>query len=398
MIYLDHHATTPVDPAVLDAMRPWLTTEYANPHSTEHAAGRRAAAATENARAHIAALINAAPSEIVFTSGATEANNLAIKGAARFAGPTPRRRVISAANEHKCVLHSVLDLAAEGFDPHILAIEPDGGIDAARLQGALQTPTLLVSLMAAHNETGRIQDIPALARLAHQAGAKFHSDIAQAAGRIPIDVQAWDVDLASISAHKLYGPKGVGALYVRRHPRMRLAPLFSGGGQERGLRSGTLPTPLIVGFGEACRLARENLAEEAIRLAALRDRLLAALRAAIPSVALNGPITDRLPGNLNLRFPGLRALEVIAVCPDLAVSTGSACTSAEIAPSHALLALGLTPSDAAATLRLGIGRFTSAADIDSAAEALIHAHRHLIDAAHPRAANHASHYANSAEA
>ncbi len=366
MIYLDHHATTPCDPAVLDAMWPWFAEHYANPHSTEHAPGRAAAAAVEGARAEIAALIGASPSEIIFTSGATEANNLAIKGAARFAGPGSRARVITAANEHKCVLESVRDLAREQFEPHILGVRPDGAIDDATLQDALQRPTLLVSIMAAHNETGRLQDIPALARAAHAAGAKFHSDIAQAAGRIPVDVRTWDIDLASLSAHKLYGPKGIGALFVRRHPRMRLAPLFSGGGQERGLRSGTVATPLAVGFGEACRLARLGLQAEQARISALRDRLWDGLRARIARLSVNGPMQHRLSGNLSLRFDGLRASDIIAACPGLAVSTGSACTSADIAPSHALLALGLSPTEAAATLRVGIGRFTSAAEIDAA--------------------------------
>jgi cysteine desulfurase len=366
MIYLDHHATTPCDPAVLEAMWPWFAQDFANPHSTEHAAGRHAAAAVENARAEIAALIGADPAEIIFTSGATEANNLAIKGAARFAGPATRPRITTAANEHKCVLQSVRDLAADGFEPHILPVAPDGAIDPTSLRTALQTPTLLVSIMAAHNETGRVQDIAALAGIARDAGAKFHSDIAQAAGRIPVDVHAWRIDLASISAHKLYGPKGIGALFVRRHPRMRIAPLFSGGGQERGLRSGTIATPLAVGFGEACRLARINLAAEQTRIAALRDRLLAGLRDRIPGLAVNGPMQPRLPGNLSLRFSGLRALDLIEACPAIAASTGSACTSADIAPSHALLALGLPPEQASATLRLGIGRFTSATDIDAA--------------------------------
>ncbi len=381
MIYLDHHASTPCDPAVLDAMMPWFTHDYANPHSTEHQAGRRAAEAVEAARASVAALIGAQPSEIIFTSGATEANNLAIKGAARHAGAAARPRLITAANEHKCVLQAVLDLGREGFDPHILSVEIDGGVPAGSLTAALNAaPTLLVSLMAAHNETGRIQDVTALARIAHEAGAKFHSDIAQAAGRIAIDVRAWDVDLASISAHKLYGPKGIGALFVRRHPRMRIAPLFSGGGQERGLRSGTIPTPLAVGFGEAARLARLRLAEDQLRTAALRDRLLAGLGAAIPGLAVNGPMAPRLAGNLSLRLPsGLRALDLIAACPSVAMSTGSACMSAEVAPSHALLALGLTPAEAGATLRLGIGRFTSAADID-AAIAVIAAAIHALSA------------------
>jgi cysteine desulfurase len=385
MIYLDHHATTPCDPAVLDAMWPWFAREYANPHSTEHAAGRRAADAVEAARAEVAALIGASAAEIVFTSGATEANNLAIKGAARFAGAgAGRLRVVTAANEHKCVLESVRDLEGEGFEPHVLPVESDGAVDPGRLSEALAVPALLVSVMAAHNETGRVQDIPALARVAHATGAKFHSDIAQAAGRVAVDVRAWDIDLASISAHKLYGPKGIGALFVRRHPRMRLAPLFSGGGQERGLRSGTVPTPLAVGFGEACRLARLGLEAEQARITALRDRLWEGLRARIPGLVLNGSVTQRLPGNLSLRFPGIRAIDLIRACPDVAVSTGSACTSAEVAPSHALLALGLSVADAGATLRVGIGRFTSAADIENAAHAMALAYEAVRHASQPK--------------
>jgi cysteine desulfurase len=384
MIYLDHHATTPCDPAVLEAMWPWFARDYANPHSREHAAGRRAADAVETARAEVAALVGAAASEIVFTSGATEANNLAIKGAARFAGAeSGRTRIVTAANEHKCVLESVRDLGREGFDPQVLAIEADGAVSPDRLEAALAVPTLLVSVMAAHNETGRVQDIPALARAAHAAGAKFHSDIAQAAGRVPVDVRDWEIDLASISAHKLYGPKGIGALFVRRHPRMRLAPLFSGGGQERGLRSGTVPVPLAVGFGEACRLARLGLEAEAARIAALRDRLWEGLRTRIPGLALNGTLTQRLPGNLSLRFPGIRAIDLIRACPGVAVSTGSACTSAEVAPSHALLALGLSAAEAGATLRVGIGRFTSAAEIDAATHAMASAYEVVRQAFQP---------------
>lgn len=366
MIYLDNQATTPVDPRVVAAMRPFWEEEFGNPHSLEHGAGRRAADAVEAARAEVAALIGAQPAEIVFTSGATEANNLAIKGAARFAGAAPRRRVITAATEHKCVLESVRDLGQEGFEAVVLPPRADGVLEPARLTEALAVPTLLVSVMLAHNETGVVQDVPALAALVRQAGAKMHSDLAQAAGKIPIDVGAMGLDLASVSAHKLYGPKGIGALYVRRRPRMRLAPLFSGGGQERGLRPGTLPTPLIVGFGEACRLAREALTREPARLHALRERLLAGLNAAIPGLAVNGALDRRLPGNLSLRFPGTTALALIEACPALALSTGSACTSGDIAPSHVLTALGLTPAEAAATLRIGIGRFTTADDIDAA--------------------------------
>jgi len=316
----------------------------------------------------------------VFTSGATEANNLAIKGAARFAGPSPRRRLITAATEHKCVLESLRDLAAEGFDPVILPVTPDGAPNPDALSEALATRTLLVSVMAANNETGFLADIAALSALAHKAGARFHSDLAQAAGKIPIDVNALGIDLASLSGHKLHGPPGIGALYVRHRPRMRLAPLVSGGGQERGLRAGTVPTALAVGFGEACALARAALHDEPARIAALRDRLLTGLRSCIPNLAVNGPLDRRLPGNLSVRFPGVLALDLIAACPRLAVSTGSACTSAEVAPSHVLTALGVPQAEAATTLRLSIGRFTSPADIDNAVHILADAYAALAPA------------------
>jgi cysteine desulfurase len=375
-IYLDNQATTRCDPRVLAAMLPWFAEEYGNPHSVEHAMGRRAEAAVEAARGEVAALIGAEPREIVFTSGATESNNIAIKGAARFARGRDdgRRRIVTVATEHKCVLESVGDLAAEGFEPVFLPVGKDGLLDPDRLGEALRTPTLLVSVMAVNNEIGVIQDIPALARLARQGGALFHTDAAQAAGKMPVDARNWGVDLLSLSGHKLYGPKGVGALFVRRRPRVRLAPLFSGGGQERGLRSGTLPAPLIVGLGEACRIARAEMAEEAARIGALRDRLLARLTAAIPGLRVNGSTRSRIPGNLNLTFPDATAAELMARTPDLCLSTGSACSSAEIEPSYVLRAIGLSEAEAAHTLRIGIGRFTSAADIDRAAASLAAAH------------------------
>jgi cysteine desulfurase len=375
-IYLDNQATTPCDPRVVAAMLPYFSTAFGNPHSVEHALGREAEAAVARARAEVAALIGASPREIIFTSGATESNNLAIKGAARFAARmgNPRRRVITVATEHKCVLQATADLAEEGFEPVFLPVQPDGRLDPAALRAALATPTLLVSVMAANNETGVVQDIAAFAALAHAADALFHTDAAQAAGKIPLDVAAQGIDLLSISGHKLYGPKGVGALYVRHRPRVRLAPLFSGGGQERGLRSGTLPAPLIVGFGEACRIAGAEMAAEAERLAELRQRLLARLRDAIPGLSLNGSREHRLAGNLNLAFPGVRAETLLADLPDLCLSTGSACSSAAVEPSYVLGAMGIAPEIAARSLRIGIGRFTSAADIDRAAEMLIAAH------------------------
>jgi cysteine desulfurase len=375
-VYLDNQATTRCDPRVVAVMLPWFTEHYGNPHSVEHVMGVEAEAAVEDARSQVAALVGADPKELVFTSGATESNNIAIKGAARFAlgAGTERRRVVTVATEHKCVLESVADLAADGFEPVFLPVGADGLLDPDTLRQALQVPTLLVSVMAVNNEIGVIQDIPALAAIAKQAGALFHTDIAQATGKIPLDLDGWKVDLASISGHKIYGPKGVGALYVRRRPRVRLLPLFSGGGQERGLRSGSLPAPLIVGLGEACRLARAEMADETKRVAALRASLLARLCAAMPDITVNGSMPARIAGNLNVTFPAAAAAELMERIPDLCVSTGSACSSASIEPSYVLRALGLSDEAASRTLRIGIGRFTSPADIDYAAAALAAAH------------------------
>ena len=375
-VYLDNQATTRCDPRVVQAMLPYFSEDYGNPHSAEHVMGQRAEAAVEKARAQVAAAIGAEVREVIFTSGATEANNIAIRGAARFAASmgNPRRRIITVATEHKCVLESVADLAAEGFEPVFLPVRPDGLLDPDTLREALTTPTLLVSVMAVNNETGVIQDIAGLAAIAKAAGALFHSDLAQAVGKIALDLTAWNVDLASISGHKLYGPKGVGALFVRRSPRVRLLPLFSGGGQERGLRSGTLPTPLIVGLGEACRLATGELTADAERIAALRGGLWDRLRRDIPGIQLNGSEVARIAGNLNVTFPRATASDLMQAVPDLCVSTGSACSSAEVEPSYVLRALGLSGQQASRTLRIGIGRFTSAADIDYAAAALAAAH------------------------
>ncbi len=372
-VYLDNQATTRCDPRVLAVMLPYFSEEYGNPASAEHVMGHIAEKAVEDARSHIAALLGADPREIVLTSGATESNNIAIKGAARHAKATgdARRRIITVATEHKCVLESVADLADEGFEPIVLPVGADGLLDPVMLRDALTVPTLLVSVMAVNNEIGVIQDIQGLARIVKDAGALFHTDLAQATGKIPLDLTGWKVDLASVSGHKLYGPKGVGALFVRRRPRVRIAPLFSGGGQERGLRSGTLAPPLIVGLGEACRLAALEMADEAARIAALRTDLLTRLRTGMPALAVNGSAEARIAGNLNLTFPGATAADLMKRVPDLCVSTGSACSSADVEPSYVLRALGLTDEAAARTLRLGIGRFTSAADIEYAAAALI---------------------------
>ena len=375
-VYLDNQATTQCDPRVVQAMLPFFTERFANPHSAEHAMGLDAEAAVEAARAQVAALLGADAREVVFTSGATESNTLAIKGAARFANGqgSPRRQIVTVATEHKCVLEAVQDLADEGFEPVFLPVGSDGLVDPEALRTALEMPTLLVSVMAVNNETGVIQDISGLAAIARAAGALFHTDAAQAIGKIPLDVAAMGIDLLSLSGHKLYGPKGVGALYVRRRPRVRLSPLFSGGGQERGLRSGTLAAPLLVALGEACRIAGLEMAADTARIAALRDRLFSALRDAIPGIVVNGSADRRIAGNLNLTFPAASAVALMRAVPDLCVSTGSACSSAEIEPSYVLRALGLDEARARRTLRIGIGRFTSAADIDFAANALAAAH------------------------
>ena len=366
-IYLDHHATTPPDPRVLGAMRPWWEGNFANPHSVEHALGREAEAAVEAAREEVAELIGAEAREIVWTSGATEANNLAIKGAARFAGPGERRRIVTLATEHKCVLESVRDLGAEGFEPVFLPVRPDGLLDLDALRAALAVPTLLVSVMAVNNETGVVQPLAEIAALAKAAGALFHTDAAQAAGRIPLDVGELPADLVSLSAHKMYGPKGIGALYVRRKPRVRLQPLFSGGGQERGLRSGTLPAPLVVGFGAAARIAAGEGLLDAGRLRGHRDQLLGLLEARIPGLRVNGHREHRVAGNLNLTFPDVEAPALLAALPGLCLSTGSAWSSAEVTPSYVLAAMGLPEDEARRTLRIGLGRFTSPAEVEQAA-------------------------------
>jgi cysteine desulfurase len=380
MIYLDNHATTPCDPRVVQAMLPWFTSRFGNAGSVEHALGRQAAEAVEDARGHVARLIGATASEIIFTSGATEANNLAIKGAARFAQALGdgRRRIVTLATEHHAVLDCVADLAAEGFEPVILPVGRDGLADPDRLAEALGVPTLLVSIMAVNNEIGVIQDLAALGALVKAAGAAFHVDAAQAAGRIALDVSTIGADLVSLSAHKMYGPKGIGALYVRRRPRMRLAPLQSGGGQERGLRPGTLPVPLIVAMGEAARLAAAEGPDEAERLRGQTGRLLAALRAEIPGLVLNGHPERRVAGNLNITVPARPAVEMLRDAPELCLSTSSACTTAAdggAGPSHVLTAIGVSAAEARRSLRIGLGRFTSDEDVRAAARQLAIASR-----------------------
>jgi cysteine desulfurase len=383
-IYLDNQASTRVDPRVIEAMVPYFTEQFGNPSSTSHAYGRIAAEAIEEARSEVAALIHADPREIVFTSGATESNNLAIKGAAHFARAHPqsgtsRDHIVTLTTEHKCVLESCLQLEREGFRVTYLPVEPNGLVSLAALEAALSESTLLVSVMAAHNEIGVIQPIAEIGALCRAKGTLFHSDAAQAFGKIPLDVEAMKIDLVSISGHKIYGPKGIGALYVRRRPRVRLLPLIDGGGQERGLRSGTLPTPLCVGIGRAAAIAAGEMEDEAARLRRLRDRLWTDLARRVPGLRLNGDAERRLPGGLNFGFPGIAALQLIEACPGIAISTGSACTSASVEPSYVLRALGLSEAEANSGIRIGLGRFTTPAEVDFAIDALSAAASRLTD-------------------
>ena len=374
-IYLDNQASTPLDPRVLDAMMPYFTEHFGNPHSESHVYGHRAMEAIDAARGAIASLIHADPREIIFTSGATEANNLALKGAAHFArehppASGPRDHIVTLQTEHKCVLESCAALEREGFSVTYLPVGESGLVSLEALQAALTERTLIVSIMAAHNEIGIIQPLAEIGALCRARGVLFHTDAAQALGKIPLDVEAMKIDLMSMSGHKLYGPKGVGALYVRRRPRVRLVPLIDGGGQERGLRSGTLPTPLCVGFGKACAIAAAEMAGEAKRLTGLRERLQASLAQRVPGLVVNGDIDHRLPGSLNVSVPGTTAPDLIEACSSIAISTGSACTSASVEPSYVLRALGLSDDRANASVRLGLGRFTTAADVDYAADAI----------------------------
>ena len=369
-IYLDYQATTPVDPRVAAAVWPYFTEAFGNPHSVHHSYGQEAEAAVETARAQVAGLIGAEPREIVFTSGATESNNTAIKGAARFHASQGKRHVITLQTEHKCVLESVKALAKDGFEVEILPVEADGRVDLDRLAAAIREDTAIVSVMAANNEIGVLQPLQEIGRLCRDKRVLFHTDAAQAVGKVALDVNDASVDLLSLSGHKLYGPKGIGALYIRRRPRARITPLMDGGGQERTMRSGTVPAPLVVGLGEACRIAADEMAAEGARLSALRQRLWDGLHAHLPDAYVNGSWAARLPGNLNVTVPGLDAETLIAETPGVAYSTASACSSTSVEPSYVLSALGLSDRDAAASIRLGLGRMTSEAEVDQAAEAI----------------------------
>lgn len=376
-IYLDHQATTPVDPRVLEEMLPCFTEVYGNAASKHHAHGWEAAKLVDRARERVASLIGCDPREILFTSGATESNNLALKGMAESLRDRGNH-LISVVTEHKAILDPLRSLAARGFETTLLPVDGEGRIDLDLLESVIRPTTILVSVMAANNEIGTLHPLEEIGGVCSRRGVCLHTDAAQAAGKIPIRVDDMGVGLLSLSGHKMYGPKGVGALYVRRGKGgLRPAPQMEGGGHERGLRSGTLNTPGIVGFGKACEISEESMQEEGARLRDMANRLLARLRENLEGVRLNGPEDDRLPGNLNVSFPGIEAEKLLGRLPRLALSTGSACTTASLEPSHVLRAIGLSDAEAAGSLRIGMGRFTTEAQVEAAADDLVNAVREL---------------------
>ncbi|CAG8519486.1 5476_t:CDS:2, partial [Ambispora leptoticha] len=362
-IYLDMQATTPTDPRVLDAMMPYLTQQYGNPHSRTHAYGWEAEKAVEQARAYVAELIGADPKEIIFTSGATESNNMSVKGVARFY-KSSKNHVITTQIEHKCVLDSCRVLAEENFDVTYLPVQKSGIINLKQLEETIRPETSIVSIMTVNNEIGVIQPIEEIGQICRSKKVFFHTDAAQAVGKIPIDVNKMKVDLMSISGHKIYGPKGIGALYVRRKPRVRLEALQSGGGQERGLRSGTVPTPLVVGFGEACRIAKEEMEYDSERIKRLSKRLVEGITSKVQNVVRNGDVNLTYPGCVNLSFAYIEGESLLMALKDVALSSGSACTSASLEPSYVLKALGAEEDMAHSSIRFGIGRFTTEEEID----------------------------------
>jgi cysteine desulfurase len=361
-IYMDYSATTPIDPRVVDKMIPYLREQFGNPASRSHSYGWAAERAVEEARENVAALVNADPREIIWTSGATESDNLAIKGAAHFY-KSKGKHIITVKTEHKAVLDTCRELEREGFEVTYLDVKDDGLIDLEKLKAALRPDTILVSVMSVNNEIGVIQDIEAIGEITREKGIIFHVDAAQATGKIAIDLQKLKVDLMSFSAHKTYGPKGIGALYVRRKPRVRIEAQMHGGGHERGMRSGTLATHQIVGMGEAFRLAREEMATENERIRMLRDRLLRGL-SEMEEVYVNGDMEKRVPHNLNISFNFVEGESLIMAVKDVAVSSGSACTSASLEPSYVLRALGRNDELAHSSIRFTVGRFTTEQDVD----------------------------------
>ena len=368
-VYMDYSATTPTDPRVVDKMIPFLRESWGNPASRSHPYGWEAEKAVEQAREEVAALVGADPREIIWTSGATESNNLAIKGAAHFY-QDKGKHIITVKTEHKAVLDTVRELERQGFEATYLDVEANGLLDLNKFAAAIRPDTILASVMLVNNEIGVIQDIATLSEICREKGVIFHSDAAQATGKVPIDLSQLKVDLMTFTAHKTYGPKGIGALYVRRKPRVRLEAQMHGGGHERGLRSGTLATHQIVGMGEAFRLAREEMETEVARITALRDRLMSGLQG-IEEVYINGDVAHRVPHNINASFNYVEGESLIMALKGIAVSSGSACTSASLEPSYVLRALGRSDELAHSSIRFTIGRFTTEADIDYAVQ-LIH--------------------------
>ncbi|WP_410519982.1 IscS subfamily cysteine desulfurase [Candidatus Lariskella endosymbiont of Hedychridium roseum] len=363
-IYMDYQATTPVDQRVLDEMLPYFREKFGNPHSRTHKFGWEAEAAVEEARNSVAELIGTDSKSIVFTSGATEANNLALKGVAHFYKES-KNHIITVVTEHKCVLDTCRYLEQEDFRVTYLHVKRNGVLDLKNLEDAITDKTILVSVMSVNNEIGVIQPLKEIGEICRKHGIFFHTDAAQAFGKIPIDVQEMKIDLLSISGHKIYGPKGIGALYVSRRPRVRLSALISGGGQERGMRSGTLPTPLVVGLGAAARYAKADMEEERVRIKHLSDKFIDAILQ-IPETYLNGDRLNRYPGCINISFAAIEGESMIAAIKDIAVSSGSACTSSSLEPSYVLRSLGVGDDLAHTSLRFGIGRFTKEEEVDYA--------------------------------
>jgi cysteine desulfurase len=380
-IYLDYHATTPVDPSVLKAMLPYFCDRFGNAASRSHRFGWDADAAVERAREQAASLVGASGNEIIFTSGATESNNLAIKGVLHAHADRPRH-VITTAIEHKSVLDTCRSLAAAGCRVTCLPVDTAGRVDPDDVRRAIAADTVLVSIMAANNEVGAIQPIAEIGAITRERGVLLHSDAAQAAGKIPLDVKTLGVDLLSFTAHKMYGPKGVGALYIRRRARVALAPILEGGGQERGLRSGTLNVPGIVGLGRAAEINAAELPAESVRLGALRDRLYEALRTKVSGVGLNGSLERRLPHNLSVHFTGVAGESILLAVDDIALSSGSACSSGTVEPSYVLKACGIEDDLALSSIRFGLGRFTTEEEIDYAVEKVSAVIQHLRGSAH----------------
>jgi len=369
-IYLDYQATTPMDPRVLEAMMPYFTYKFGNPHSRSHSYGWEAEEGVEKARGQVAKLIGADEKEVIFTSGATESNNLAIRGIAEFYKDR-KNHIVTTVTEHKCVLDTCRHLEQQGFDVTYLPVQKNGLVDLEALRAAVTDKTVVVSIMAVNNEIGVIQPLAEIGKICREKKAFFHTDAAQAAGKIPLDVEAMNIDLMSISGHKIYGPKGIGALYVRRKPRVRLVPLIVGGGQERGFRSGTLPTPLCVGLGEAAEIAMKEMDAESKRLAKLQARMLKGLNDKLTDIHVNGDLDHRIPGNLNIGFAYVEGESLMMGIKGLSVSSGSACTSASLEPSYVLRALGVEEDMAHTSLRIGLGRFTTEQEVDTAVDELV---------------------------